>query len=156
MIHQTCAHRYLLELLFQRVMYRVDWNDPKMMTLLKEALSKADHDKLMSSKSLSMSSINRMLQQLDIREMMWERIGLPKDLEIPNLTDDYHLYGNLSEVVHGPQGSFVYLSNDASEVETRFWQAVCDKFGKTLDMFDRKKVESGKKVLNAKRHGGKK
>ncbi|EKX34053.1 hypothetical protein GUITHDRAFT_155858 [Guillardia theta CCMP2712] len=136
-------------------MCRVDGKDPKMMTLLKEGLSNADHDKLMSGKSLSMSSISKMLQRPEIREMMWERIGLPKDLEIPNLTDDYHFYGNLSEVVHGPQGSFVYLSDDASEVETRFWQAVCDKFGKTLDMFDRKKVESGKKVLYAKRHPGK-
>eukprot|EP00960_Hanusia_phi_P021095 622980-Hanusia_phi.AAC.1 len=85
-----------------------------------------------------MSSINKILQSAaPFRKEMWRRLGLPEDLELPQL-DESHFHGAVSDVIHGLQGPTVYLGDWASERGKKFFQVICKKYGVFLQLYDKR------------------
>mmetsp|Transcript_3571 Transcript_3571/g.12569 ORF Transcript_3571/g.12569 Transcript_3571/m.12569 type:complete len:130 (-) Transcript_3571:399-788(-) len=108
-------------------------------------LSKKDLNAMLKG-DISMTAVNRLLKDEEharFRRKVWETIGVPQDLVIPTFDSKTMLYGQLSEVIHGSSGKYVYLPSNAGELEIRFFGEVSKLFEKDVDYFDVVSVNAG-------------
>ncbi|EKX46143.1 hypothetical protein GUITHDRAFT_152539 [Guillardia theta CCMP2712] len=136
------TQRYILEKLFRKVVQIVEYSEDGA---LQSMLSKKDLNAMLKG-DISMTAVNRLLKDEEharFRRKVWETIGVPQDLVIPTFDSKTMLYGQLSEVIHGSSGKYVYLPSNAGELEIRFFGEVSKLFEKDVDYFDVVSVNAG-------------
>ncbi|EKX43691.1 hypothetical protein GUITHDRAFT_110490 [Guillardia theta CCMP2712] len=131
----TLTQRYVLEALFRKVVQIVQYSKDGAIPSM---LSKSDLNAMQNGK-ISMTDVNRLLtdnEHAEFRRKVWERIGLPQDLVIPTFDPKMMLYGQLSEMIHGSPGNYVFLPSNADELHIRFFSEVAKFFEKNIEYFD--------------------
>jgi hypothetical protein len=72
--------------------------------------------------SVKMSSVNQALIDDAFRALAWKAIGFDSLIPFPNLTGDI-IYGVLSSMIHFPNLSEIYLSDESTPENKAFFEA---------------------------------
>ena len=90
-----------------------------------------------------MREMNRLLiANHNLRIAAWEYVGLPQHVQLPHFDESSELlYGILSEVMHFPNGAYVYISDQAPAVEAEFFKNLAGMFRKELETYNQDLAE---------------
>jgi hypothetical protein len=92
-----------------------------------------------------MSSLNRLLEDKDVRELAWQLMNIPGRLIFPIFENEL-FYGNVSERLHMPKSMFVYVSNKEDRTTREFLEYLACRKGRTIDIFSEEEIAYAEEI----------
>ena len=110
------------------------------------------HRKDILKKSPKMTHINAVLHLKTVRERIYEKLQI-KDLKFPGLSSSL-LYGTISDQVHLPNFTMVYLSDNSEKEYKEFIYFLSSRYGLRIEEFSAAAAAAGAekelKILKSK------